>query len=111
MATETTEPVIKIRNLTKDFGTFAALSGISLDINLSEVVCIIGPSGSGKSTLLRCASFLEDYTSGEIEIEGRLLGYKRGAGGLVRESEQNIDAVRRNVGMVFQHFNLWPHMT
>ncbi|MBZ9702858.1 MULTISPECIES: amino acid ABC transporter ATP-binding protein [unclassified Mesorhizobium] len=111
MATETTEPVIKIRNLTKDFGTFAALSGISLDINLSEVVCIIGPSGSGKSTLLRCASFLEEYTSGEIEIEGRLLGYKRGAEGLVRESDQNIDSVRRNVGMVFQHFNLWPHMT
>lgn len=111
MATETTEPVIKIRNLTKEFGNFAALSGISLDINLSEVVCIIGPSGSGKSTLLRCASFLEEYTSGEIEIEGRLLGYRRGVNGLVRENEQNIDAVRRNVGMVFQHFNLWPHMT
>jgi polar amino acid transport system ATP-binding protein len=111
MVTETTEPVIKIRNLTKDFGKFAALSGISLDIHQSEVVCIIGPSGSGKSTLLRCASFLEEYTSGEIEIEGRLLGYKRSAEGLVRESEQNIDAVRRNVGMVFQHFNLWPHMT
>ncbi len=111
MATESTQPVIKIRNLTKDFGSFEALSGISLDINPSEVVCIIGPSGSGKSTLLRCASFLEEYTSGEIEIEGRLLGYKRGPEGLVRESEQNIDSVRRNVGMVFQHFNLWPHMT
>src|SRR5690606_28082672 len=72
---------------------------------------IIGPSGSGKSTLLRCISFLEEYTSGEIEIEGRLLGYRRTGTGLVRESERNIDAVRRNVGMVFQHFNLWPHMT
>ncbi|MDR0809991.1 MAG: amino acid ABC transporter ATP-binding protein [Gemmobacter sp.] len=106
-----TQPTIRIRDLTKEFGTFSALSGISLDINPSEVVCIIGPSGSGKSTLLRCTSFLEEYTSGEVEIEGRLLGYRRTASGLVRESEQNIDAVRRNVGMVFQHFNLWPHMT
>ena len=111
MATQSLEPIIRIRDLTKEFANFSALSGISLDINPSEVVCIIGPSGSGKSTLLRCTSFLEEYTSGEVEIEGRLLGYRRGASGLVRESEQNIDAVRRNVGMVFQHFNLWPHMS
>jgi len=111
MATQSLEPIIRIRDLTKEFVNFSALSGISLDINPSEVVCIIGPSGSGKSTLLRCTSFLEEYTSGEVEIEGRLLGYRRGASGLVRESEQNIDAVRRNVGMVFQHFNLWPHMS
>jgi polar amino acid transport system ATP-binding protein len=111
MASRSPGPVISIRNLTKTFGAYAALSEISLDINPSEVVCIIGPSGSGKSTLLRCTSFLEEYTSGEIEIEGRLLGYRKTAAGRVRESEQNIDAVRRNVGMVFQHFNLWPHMT
>ncbi|MBZ9811255.1 MULTISPECIES: amino acid ABC transporter ATP-binding protein [unclassified Mesorhizobium] len=111
MATLSPQPIIGIRDLTKDFGKFRALSGISLDINPSEVVCIIGPSGSGKSTLLRCTSFLEDYTSGEVEIEGRLLGYRRTGTALVRESEQNIAAVRRNVGMVFQHFNLWPHMT
>ncbi|MGV6872165.1 amino acid ABC transporter ATP-binding protein [Pseudochelatococcus sp. B33] len=111
MATENTTPVIKVRNLTKEFGTFTALSGITLDIDPSEVVCIIGPSGSGKSTLLRCMSFLEEYTSGEIEIEGRLLGYRKSAAGMVRDSERNIDDVRRNVGMVFQHFNLWPHMT
>jgi len=111
MAAESPGPVISIRNLTKTFGSFVALSGVSLDINPSEVVCIIGPSGSGKSTLLRCISFLEEYTGGEIEIEGRLLGYRKTASGQVRDSEQNIDAVRRNVGMVFQHFNLWPHMT
>jgi len=111
MASQSSKPVIRIRDLTKEFGEFSALSGISLDVNPSEVVCIIGPSGSGKSTLLRCASFLEEYTSGEVEIEGRLLGYRRTASGPVRETEQNIDAVRRNVGMVFQHFNLWPHMT
>jgi polar amino acid transport system ATP-binding protein len=111
MTNDPAQPIIKIRNLVKSYGTFTALSGITLDINPSEVLCIIGPSGSGKSTLLRCAAFLEDYTDGEIEIEGRLLGYKRTPAGLVRESERNIDAVRRNVGMVFQHFNLWPHMT
>jgi polar amino acid transport system ATP-binding protein len=111
MASQSPEPIIKIRNLGKKFGDFTALSNISLEIFPSEVVCIIGPSGSGKSTLLRCISFLEEYTSGEIEIEGRLLGYRRTGTGLVRESERNIDAVRRNVGMVFQHFNLWPHMT
>ncbi len=105
------KPVIKIRNLVKSFGPFTALSGISLDINPSEVVCIIGPSGSGKSTLLRCTAFLEEYTSGEVEIEGRLLGYRKTPAGMVRESERNIDTARRNVGMVFQHFNLWPHMT
>jgi len=111
MVSQSPGPVISIRNLTKAFGDFSALSGISLDINPSEVVCIIGPSGSGKSTLLRCTSFLEEYSSGEIEIEGRLLGYRKTAAGFVRESEQTIDSVRRNVGMVFQHFNLWPHMT
>nr|WP_290082521.1 amino acid ABC transporter ATP-binding protein [Aquibium sp. A9E412] len=111
MTTKPLEPIIKIRDLTKTFGTVSALSGISLDVDPSEVVCIIGPSGSGKSTLLRCIGFLEEYTSGEVQIEGRLLGYRRTASGLVRESEKNIDAVRRNVGMVFQHFNLWPHMT
>ena len=111
MATQSLQPTIRIHDLTKTFGAFTALSGISLDINPSEVVCIIGPSGSGKSTLLRCTAFLEEYTGGEVEIEGRLLGYRRTASGMVRESEQNIDTVRRNVGMVFQHFNLWPHMT
>jgi len=110
-AARSTNPVISIRDLTKVFGSFTALSGISLDIMESEVVCIIGPSGSGKSTLLRCTSFLEEYTSGEVEIEGRLLGYRRTPAGMVRETERNIDDVRRNVGMVFQHFNLWPHMS
>ena len=111
MINEAPKPIISIRDLLKTYGAFTALSGISLDINPSEVVCIIGPSGSGKSTLLRCAAFLEDYSGGEIEIEGRLLGYRREGKKLVRDNERNIADVRRNVGMVFQHFNLWPHMT
>jgi polar amino acid transport system ATP-binding protein len=103
--------VIKITGLHKHFGSLAALQGIDFSIRPSEVVCIIGPSGSGKSTLLRCMAFLEEYTAGEVEIEGQLLGFRRTPNGLVRDSERGIDAVRRNVGMVFQHFNLWPHMT
>jgi polar amino acid transport system ATP-binding protein len=75
-------------------------------------VCIVGPSGSGKSTLLRCLVFLEDYSQGEILIEGQLLGYVAGPGGSRRRaSERQIARVRRNLGMVFQQFNLWPHMT
>ena len=108
---QNTDPVVRVRNLGKKFGEFTALKGIDLDIHPSEVVCIIGPSGSGKSTLLRCMSFLEDYSAGEVRIEGQLLGYRDTPNGRVRDSERAIDQVRRNVGMVFQHFNLWPHMT
>ena len=111
MTQQDAAPVIKVRGLGKDFGAFTALRRIDLDIYPSEVACIIGPSGSGKSTLLRCMSFLEDYTAGEVEIEARLLGYRRTGNGLVRDSERGIAEARRNVGMVFQHFNLWPHMT
>jgi polar amino acid transport system ATP-binding protein len=104
-------PIIRIRGLTKKFSEFTALQSIDLDIFLSEVVCIIGPSGSGKSTLLRCVSFLEEHTEGHIEIEGRPLGFLQSGEGRTRDSERGIDETRRNVGMVFQHFNLWPHMT
>ncbi|WP_342643737.1 amino acid ABC transporter ATP-binding protein [Rhodoligotrophos ferricapiens] len=110
-STQSAEPIIRIRGLTKIFGQFTALQSIDLDIFPSEVVCIIGPSGSGKSTLLRCVSFLEEHTEGEITIEGRPLGFVQTPGGRVRDGERGIDETRRNLGMVFQHFNLWPHMT
>jgi polar amino acid transport system ATP-binding protein len=88
------------------------LNSVSLAVRRSEVVCIIGPSGSGKSTLLRCMNFLEEYQSGEIFIRGKLIGYAATPSGQhVRDSERRIDAVRRDVAMVFQQFNLWPHMT
>ena len=92
--------MIKIRGLKKNFGNLEVLKGIDLDVAEKEVVVIIGPSGSGKSTLLRCINYLEEPTSGTIEIEGMEL-----------TSEANINAVRREVGMVFQRFNLFPHMT
>ncbi|MDD4320373.1 MAG: amino acid ABC transporter ATP-binding protein [Acidaminococcaceae bacterium] len=92
--------MIKIRGLKKSFGNLDVLKGIDLDVAEKEVVVIIGPSGSGKSTLLRCINYLEEPTAGIVEIDGIEL-----------TSEANINAVRREVGMVFQRFNLFPHMT
>ena len=104
--------LLRVANVSKWFGTHQVLNSVSLSVQRSEVVCIIGPSGSGKSTLLRCMNFLEEYQSGEIFIRGKLIGYANARSGQrVRDSERNIDALRRNVAMVFQQFNLWPHMS
>jgi polar amino acid transport system ATP-binding protein len=104
--------LLRVANVSKWFGGHQVLNSVSLSVRRSEVVCIIGPSGSGKSTLLRCINFLEEYQSGEIFIRGKLIGYANARSGQrVRDSERNIDALRRNVAMVFQQFNLWPHMS
>lgn len=106
------EIVIDIRNVSKRYGSFTAVKDVSLQVGKSEVICIIGPSGSGKSTLLRCMNFLEEYDKGEIYISDQLLGYKKlDDGSLKRSSKKQVDQVRQQVGMVFQHFNLWPHRT
>ena len=94
------EPIITIENVRKTFGRVEALKGVSLTINKGEVVVIIGPSGSGKSTLLRCINRLEEFDSGKIVVDGITL-----------DSAENINAVRTEVGMVFQQFNLFPHLT
>ncbi len=94
------EPIIHIENVTKRFGSLEALRGVSLDVYKGEVVVIIGPSGSGKSTLLRCINRLEEYDSGKIVVDGIPL-----------DSAENINAVRMEVGMVFQSFNLFAHLT
>ncbi|MDD5339216.1 MAG: amino acid ABC transporter ATP-binding protein [Dehalococcoidales bacterium] len=94
------KPIIHIENVHKHFGRIHALRGVSLDVNVGEVVVILGPSGSGKSTLLRCINHLEVYDSGTIEVDGILL-----------KTAQNINTVRREVGMVFQSFNLFAHLT
>ncbi|HVP21963.1 MAG TPA: amino acid ABC transporter ATP-binding protein [Anaerolineaceae bacterium] len=94
------EPIIHIENVKKHFGNVEALRGISLDVAKGEVVVIIGPSGSGKSTLLRCINRLEEFNEGKIVVDGIPL-----------DSAENINAVRTEVGMVFQSFNLFPHKT
>lgn len=93
-------PIIHIENISKQFGALEALKGVSLDVEKGEVVVIIGPSGSGKSTLLRCINRLEEYDSGLIVVDGIPLN-----------SAENINAVRTEVGMVFQQFNLFPHVS
>ena len=104
-------PLLEVSGLHKRYGEAEVLRGIDLKIAKSEVVCLIGPSGSGKSTLLRCMAALESHDLGDIRIEGELLGYVDRDGRRVRATPGEINRVRRNVGMVFQHFNLWPHMT
>jgi len=106
------EYLVDARHVGKHFGALKVLDDVSLAVRKSEVTCIIGPSGSGKSTLLRSLAFLEEYSEGEIFIEGELIGYVTDRNGRrVRAPQAEINRVRRNVGMVFQQFNLWPHMT
>ena len=107
----TQRSVVKVEKMHKYFGTSHILKGIDLKIRGSEVVCIIGPSGSGKSTLLRSMAFLETYEEGQIRIKDRLLGYRSVEAPRLLETTRNINDVRGCVGMVFQQFNLWPHMT
>ncbi|APO70757.1 amino acid ABC transporter ATP-binding protein (plasmid) [Rhizobium gallicum] len=105
-------PAIAVRSLVKKYGDASVLHGIDLDIPQGQVSCLIGPSGSGKSTLLRCMAFLEEATHGTITINGEVLGFTESAQG-VRErlpAETNR-TIRSQIGMVFQQFNLWPHMT
>jgi polar amino acid transport system ATP-binding protein len=102
---------VRIRNLHLHFGPLHVLRGIDLAVRKGEVLCIIGPSGSGKSTLLRCVAYLEEHFSGTIEIEGELLGCRAMNGTFVPVKGQALRRVQSKVGMVFQQFNLWPHMT
>jgi ABC-type polar amino acid transport system ATPase subunit len=104
--------ILRTSNLHKRFGDHEVLKGIDLEVKRGEVLVIIGPSGSGKSTLLRCLNFLEEYEDGEVLFDGRLVGYRRSRRGkLVKDSARNIAGVRKRMGMVFQAFNLFPHMT
>ncbi len=102
------EAIIKINNLHKVFGRdLHVLQGINLDVQIGEVVVILGPSGSGKSTLLRCINFLEEPTAGTIEVDGVVIT----AGEPTREHNNHIREIRKKTGMCFQSFNLFPHMT
>lgn len=106
-----TKPILQTENLCKSFGPVEVLKGISLSVFPGEVVCIIGPSGSGKSTLLRCLNYLETPTSGRVWFEGFLVGQKEVKGQLKPVPESVLDTQRAQIGMVFQRFHLFPHMT
>lgn len=106
------QPLLQLKNVEKSYGQNHVLKGISVDVYPGEIVSLIGPSGSGKTTALRCMNFLESYDAGEIWIDGQLLGYsKLSDGRMTRDSDKQIAEVRRPLSMVFQQFNLWPHMT
>ena len=106
------DPAIVVRNLSKSFGAIEVLYKINLEVAQGEATCVIGPSGSGKSTLLRCMALLEEANSGTIDVYGKPLGFTEDASGnRTRLPLAKIRAVRAQIGMVFQQFNLWPHMT
>ena len=102
---------VRIRGLSKRYGAREVLSGIDLDVAAGSVMCIIGPSGSGKSTLLACINHLERIDAGQIWVGGELVGYREHNGALHELPERQVAAMRQRVGMVFQQFNLFPHMT
>src|SRR5690625_14860 len=105
------EPIVKFRDVHKSFGDFEVLKGIDLNIAPSEKICIIGPSGSGKTTIIRMLMTLEEPTSGDIIVEDTNLWKMERAGKMVPANEKHLRQVRSDIGMVFQHFNLFPHMT
>ena len=109
----TTEPdcMVKIRGLRKRYGSREILRGIDLDVPAGAVYCIIGPSGSGKSTLLSCINHLERIDGGRLWVGGELVGYREHNGRLYELPERQVARMRQSVGMVFQQFNLFPHMT
>jgi polar amino acid transport system ATP-binding protein len=104
-------PMVQIRQVEKYFGKLHVLRGVDLDVTAGEVVCVIGPSGSGKTTLLRCINFLETYQAGRIYVDGQLVGYRERNGKLHTAPEKEIARLRTETAMVFQQFNLFPHMT
>ncbi len=103
--------VVKFDHVHKYFGTLHVLNDISLEVCQNEVLVIIGPSGSGKSTLLRSINHLEKINSGHIYVNGQMVGYNEKNNRLIEESDKNIARMRANIGMVFQRFNLFPHLT
>jgi len=106
-----TQPLLQVEDLYKKFGNLEVLNGVSLSLTQGRKLSILGPSGSGKSTLLRCVNYLEEPTQGHIYLEGDLVGEKLVNGKHVRMSSKELAPQRAEIGMVFQNFYLWPHLT
>jgi polar amino acid transport system ATP-binding protein len=107
----TATPMVKAEAVHKSFGHVEVLKGIDLEVAPREVMCVVGPSGSGKSTFLRCINHLEQITAGRLWVDGQLVGYREKGGKLHELRDREVAAQRRDIGMVFQRFNLFPHMT
>ncbi|MGH2862416.1 MAG: ATP-binding cassette domain-containing protein, partial [Solirubrobacteraceae bacterium] len=103
--------MVSAEGVHKRFGANEVLKGITLSVNRSEVMCLLGPSGSGKTTFLRCINHLETINAGRLWVDGELVGYRERNGKLYELHEKVVARKRQEVGMVFQHFNLFPHMT
>ncbi|MGI9184525.1 MAG: amino acid ABC transporter ATP-binding protein [Solirubrobacteraceae bacterium] len=105
------EPMIRSEGVHKRFGSLEVLKGIDLEVGKGEVMCLLGPSGSGKSTFLRCINHLEQINSGRLSVDGELVGYREAGGKLHELRDEEVSRKRAQIGMVFQSFNLFPHMT
>ncbi|HEY4277649.1 MAG TPA: amino acid ABC transporter ATP-binding protein [Conexibacter sp.] len=104
-------PMVHAEGVHKRFGTLEVLRGVSLTVLPGEVTCLIGPSGSGKSTFLRCVNHLEQINAGRLSVDGQLVGYRQEGDKLYELREREVARKRADIGMVFQHFNLFGHMT
>ncbi|CAB5041675.1 unannotated protein [freshwater metagenome] len=104
-------PMVRSEGVCKSFGSLEVLKGIDLEVQRGEVFCIVGPSGSGKSTFLRCINHLEKVDSGRLSVDGELVGYRQQGDRLYELKDRDAAKKRREIGMVFQRFNLFPHMT
>jgi polar amino acid transport system ATP-binding protein len=105
------EPMVRASHVRKSFGRLEVLRGIDLSVDHGEVLCLIGPSGSGKSTFLRCINHLEKIDGGELAVDGELVGYRRSGNRLYELKDREVCSKRAEIGMVFQGFNLFPHMS
>lgn len=108
---EARRPMVRAESVYKSYGSIEVLKGIDLDVPSGQVCCVIGPSGSGKSTFLRCINHLEKLQAGRLYVDGELIGYTERGGKLYERSERDISKKRAEIGMVFQQFNLFEHMT
>ena len=106
-----TEPMVRAESVVKRFGRLEVLKGVSLTVAPGDVTCVIGPSGSGKSTFLRCVNHLEQIDGGRLSVDGELVGYRQQGDKLYALRESEVAHKRADIGMVFQHFNLFGHMT